>query len=104
MRSTIIGLKEPYKQVVILRAMNELSYKQIKGEPERRRLVLRIRKRMIALLSGTCIIALLIGMFSDVYIFSVLAYLLLATSLLVFIWKVDGKGKKYWISGICMQS
>ncbi|WP_078380741.1 zf-HC2 domain-containing protein [Sutcliffiella halmapala] len=72
------------------------------SEDHVQRIVLRIRKKMMALLSGTFLIAILIGMFSDVYIFSVLAYLLLGTSLLVFLWKVDSKSKKYWISGICM--
>lgn len=72
------------------------------SEDQVQRIVLRIRKRMMTLLSGTFLIAILIGMFSEVYIFSVLAYLLLGTSLLVFLWKVDSKSKKFWISGICM--
>lgn len=65
-------------------------------------IVVKFRNRMMALLSGAILMAVLIGMFSDIYIFSVLAYTLLGASLLVFIWKTDGKGKKYWISGTFM--
>ncbi|MFD1416946.1 zf-HC2 domain-containing protein [Oceanobacillus jeddahense] len=72
------------------------------SEDQFKQIVLKIRNRMMALLSGAIIMAILIGMFSNVYIFSVLAYVLLASSLFIFIWKVDGKSKKYWISAIFM--
>lgn len=72
------------------------------AEVKQKKLIMSLKNRLTMLISGTFIIAIVIGLLSDVYIFSFLAFFLLITSIIIFFSSFNKDSKKYWLVGLCI--